>query len=101
MTSPLGEARRVSAIVGAHYGLLCREVVYSRPHTVLKHPNPRVAAGFGAQFEYASGPYNPILQKKVEDPLFLAFLPLREGLRSTLSSRSLFLLVIEIALTFI
>jgi 1-aminocyclopropane-1-carboxylate deaminase/D-cysteine desulfhydrase-like pyridoxal-dependent ACC family enzyme len=34
---------------------------------VLKHVSPRIAAGFGAYFEYAKGPYNPILQKKVEE----------------------------------
>lgn len=55
----------MSAIVGAHYGLPAREVVYSKPDTVLKHENPRIAAGFGAHFEYASGPYNPILQRRV------------------------------------
>jgi 1-aminocyclopropane-1-carboxylate deaminase/D-cysteine desulfhydrase-like pyridoxal-dependent ACC family enzyme len=57
----------MSAIVGAHYGLRCRQVVYSKPETVLKHVNPQVAAGFGAAFEYANGPYNPILQRKVAD----------------------------------
>jgi 1-aminocyclopropane-1-carboxylate deaminase/D-cysteine desulfhydrase-like pyridoxal-dependent ACC family enzyme len=57
----------MSAIVGAHYGLLSRQVVYSKPETVLRHTNPRVAAGFGAVFEYANGPYNPILQRKVAD----------------------------------
>ena len=55
----------MSAIVGAHYGLKAREVVYSKPETILRHENPRIAAGFGAVFEYASGPYNPILQRKV------------------------------------
>lgn len=57
----------MSAIVGAHYGLLSRQVVYSKPETVLRHTNPKVAAGFGATFEYANGPYNPILQRKVND----------------------------------
>jgi len=57
----------MSAIVGAHYGLKCRQVVYSKPETVLNHPNPAVAHGFGAVFEYASGPYNPIIQRKVAD----------------------------------
>lgn len=57
----------MSAIVGAHYGLLCRQIVYSKPHTVLRHANPQVSAGFGAVFEYASGPYNPIIQRKVAD----------------------------------
>jgi len=57
----------MSAIVGAHYGLKSRQIVYSRPHTVLKHENPRIAAGFGAVFDYASGPYNPILQRMVAD----------------------------------
>lgn len=55
----------MSAIVGQHYGLQARQVVYSKPETVLKHENPRIAAGFGAVFEYASGPYNPIIQNKV------------------------------------
>lgn len=57
----------MSAIVGAHYGLQCRQVVYSKPDTVLSHVNPRVAAGFGAVFEYANGPYNPIIQSKVKE----------------------------------
>jgi hypothetical protein len=57
----------MTAIVGAHYGLKTREIVYSKPHTVLKHDNPRIAAGFGAVFDYANGPYNPILQKMVSD----------------------------------
>lgn len=57
----------MSAIVGAHYGLPSRLIVYSKPTTVLRHDSPRIAAGFGAYFEYASGPYNPILQRKVAD----------------------------------
>lgn len=57
----------MSAIVGAHYGLPARQVVYSKPETVLTHENPRIAAGFGAVFEYARGPYNPILQRQVAD----------------------------------
>lgn len=57
----------MSAIVGSHYGLKNRQVVYSKPHTVLTHDNPRIAAGFGAVFEYANGPYNPIIQKRVAD----------------------------------
>lgn len=57
----------MSAIVGAHYGLPTRQVVYSKPHTVLKHENPRIAYGFGAEFEYANGPYNPIIQRRVAD----------------------------------
>lgn len=57
----------MSAIVGAHYGLPSRQIVYSKPETVLRHDNPNIAAGFGAVFEYASGPYNPILQRKVAD----------------------------------
>lgn len=57
----------MSAIVGAHYGLRARQIVYSKPETVLRHENPRIAYGFDAEFEYASGPYNPILQRKVVD----------------------------------
>lgn len=57
----------MSAIVGRHYGLPSRLVVYSRPNSVLRHISPRVAAGFGATFEYAKGPYNPILQRKVKE----------------------------------
>ena len=57
----------MSAIVGSHYGLPARQIVYSKPDTVLRHDNPRIAHGFGAEFEYASGPYNPILQRKVVD----------------------------------
>ncbi len=57
----------MSTIVGAHYGLPTRLVVYSKPSTVLRHSSPRISAGFGARFEYANGPYNPILQRKVAD----------------------------------
>lgn len=57
----------MSAIVGAHYGLKARQVVYSKPETVLRHENPRIAYGFGAEFEFATGPYNPILQRMVQD----------------------------------
>lgn len=56
----------MSAIVGYHYGLPAREVVYSKPETVLTHENPAIAYGFGAVFEYAKGPYNPIIQRHVE-----------------------------------
>jgi len=56
----------MSAIVGAHLGLRSRVVVYSKPHTVLGHDNPRIAAGFGAHFEYANAPYNPVLQRTVD-----------------------------------
>ena len=57
----------MSAIVGAHYGLPSRQVVYSKPESIMRHVNPQVAAGFGTTFEYASGPYNPILQRMVND----------------------------------
>jgi len=57
----------MSAIVGAHYGLPSRLVVYSKPETVLGHASPAIAHGFGASFEYASGPYNPILQRRVDE----------------------------------
>jgi len=57
----------MSAIVGAHFGLKCRQVVYSKPHTVLTHENPSISAGFGAVFEYVNGPYNPIIQRRVVD----------------------------------
>ena len=57
----------MSAIVGAHYGLRARQVVYSKPETVLSHENPRIAYGFGAEFEYTNGPYNPIIQRRVAD----------------------------------
>ncbi len=55
----------MSTVIGAHYGLPTRLVVYSKPSTVLSHPSPRISAGFGAKFEYATGPYNPIIQRKV------------------------------------
>jgi len=57
----------MSAIVGAHFGLRSIQVVYSKPSTVTTHDNPRIAAGFGARFEYARGPYNPIIQRRVEE----------------------------------
>jgi 1-aminocyclopropane-1-carboxylate deaminase/D-cysteine desulfhydrase-like pyridoxal-dependent ACC family enzyme len=56
----------MTAIVGAHYGLPVTEVVYSKPHTLMGHPNPAIAAGFGAEFDYAKGPYNPIIQSRVD-----------------------------------
>lgn len=57
----------MSTIIGKHYGLPSRLVVYSKPSTLLSHTSPRISAGFGAHFEYANGPYNPIIQKKVAD----------------------------------
>lgn len=57
----------MTAIVGAHYGMRAKQVIYSSPTTVLSHENPQIAAGFGAVFEFAPGPYNPILQRRVID----------------------------------
>ena len=57
----------MTSIVGAHFGLPVTCVVYSKPETILGHLSPRIAAGFGATFVYAKGPYNPILQKGVAD----------------------------------
>jgi 1-aminocyclopropane-1-carboxylate deaminase/D-cysteine desulfhydrase-like pyridoxal-dependent ACC family enzyme len=57
----------MSTIVGQHFALPSRLVVYSKPATVLRHASPRISAGFGATFEYANGPYNPIIQRKVAD----------------------------------
>ena len=56
----------MSAIVGRHYGLDVFQVVYSTPQTVLRHDNPRIAYGFGADFVYAKCPYNPELQRLVD-----------------------------------
>ena len=56
----------MSAIVGAHYGLPTRLIVgATKPHTLLRHTNPYVAAGFGATFEYINVAYNPALQREV------------------------------------
>lgn len=57
----------MSAIVGAHFGLPTRLVVYSKPETVLRHTSPHIAAGFGAVFEFVRGPYNPIIQRRVRE----------------------------------
>lgn len=57
----------MSTIVGKHFGLPSRLVVYSKPSTLYRHASPRISAGFGATFEYANGPYNPIIQRKVAD----------------------------------
>lgn len=57
----------MSAIVGSHYRLPSTQVVYSRPHSLMGHINPRIAAGFGAAFDYAKGPYNPIIQSRVRE----------------------------------
>lgn len=54
-----------SAVVAAHFNMPVYEIVYSKPSTVLTHANPRVAYGFGAEFIYANGPYNPIIQNRV------------------------------------
>jgi len=56
----------MTAIMGAHYGMPVTQVVYSKPSTLMSHPNPAIAAGFGATFDYAKGPYNPILQARVD-----------------------------------
>jgi 1-aminocyclopropane-1-carboxylate deaminase/D-cysteine desulfhydrase-like pyridoxal-dependent ACC family enzyme len=56
----------MSAIVGAHYGLQTRLVVgATKPATLKRHPNPYVALGFGAHFEYINVAYNPALQREV------------------------------------
>jgi 1-aminocyclopropane-1-carboxylate deaminase/D-cysteine desulfhydrase-like pyridoxal-dependent ACC family enzyme len=57
----------MSAIVGAHFGLRCQQVVYSKPNSVLRHANPQIAAGFGADFVFAAAPYNPVIQRKVDE----------------------------------
>jgi len=56
----------MSAIIGAHYGLPSRLIVgATKPKTMLYHPNPRIAAGFGAKFEFINVAYNPALQREV------------------------------------
>ena len=55
----------MSAIVGAHYGLLSKQFVYTKPETLLRHPNPRVAAGFGAEFFATPAGFNPNIQREV------------------------------------
>lgn len=57
----------MSAIVGQHFGLPSRLVVYSKPETLLRHASPRISAGFGARFEFVRGPYNPIIQRRVSE----------------------------------
>ncbi len=57
----------MSAILGAHYGIPTRMIVYSKPHTILTHPNPRMAYGFGAEFEYVKSPYNTTIQSRVKE----------------------------------
>lgn len=56
-----------TAVIGAHFGLRVTEVVFSKPHTVATHTNPHIAMGFGAAIAYATGPYNPIIQRAVRD----------------------------------
>lgn len=71
----------MSTIIGAHYGLPARLVVgATKPETMLKHPNPRISAGFGAKFEYISVAYNPQLQKKVEELTKPSSLVVRYGI---------------------
>jgi len=58
----------MSAIIGKHYGLPSRLIVgATKPETLMNHPNPRIAAGFGASFEYINVAYNPALQRKVAE----------------------------------
>lgn len=56
----------MTAIVGRHFGMSSVQVVYSKPETLMRHDNPRMAAGFGACFNYVRGPYNPIIQAEVK-----------------------------------
>lgn len=57
----------MSAVVGAHYGLQTRLIVgATKPSSIMRHPNPYVAAGFGAHFEYINVAYNPALQREVK-----------------------------------
>lgn len=55
----------MTAAVSRHFGMNSVQVVYSKPETLMRHVNPRIAAGFGAVFDYAKGPYNPIIQAEV------------------------------------
>ncbi len=56
----------MSAIVAAHYGLQT-ELVIGATHaaSAAKHPNPQIAARFGARFHIIPVAYNPQLQTKV------------------------------------
>lgn len=56
-----------SSVIGAHYGLKTRIVVgATKPETLLRHSNARVAYGMEAHFEYIKVAYNPALQREVK-----------------------------------
>lgn len=56
----------LSTMVAAHYGYPITLVVYSTPKSLLTHEQPCIAYGLGAEFAYAKGPYNPIIQRTVQ-----------------------------------
>ena len=71
----------MSAIIGAHYELPSRLIVgATKPKTMLHHPNPYIAAGFGAKFEFINVAYNPALQRKVEELTKPSSLVVRYGI---------------------
>ena len=58
----------MTAFLSAVYGLPSLHVVgATTPETIMRHPNPLIAAGFGATFDYIKVGYNPALQKRVAE----------------------------------
>jgi len=56
----------MTAAVAAHLGMKSIHVVgATKPHTAAKHVQPQMAARFGAEFFFAPGAYNTILQPAV------------------------------------
>ncbi|CAB4132204.1 hypothetical protein UFOVP139_19 [uncultured Caudovirales phage] len=64
--SVLSPQHSMTGILSAYYGLPSYHVIgATNPASSLKHPNIRVARGFGAHFDYINVAYNPALQKRV------------------------------------
>lgn len=58
----------MTAFLAAVHGLPSLHVVgATTPETIMRHPNPLIAAGFGATFDYIKVGYNPALQKRVAE----------------------------------
>jgi 1-aminocyclopropane-1-carboxylate deaminase/D-cysteine desulfhydrase-like pyridoxal-dependent ACC family enzyme len=58
----------MTAFLAAVHGLPSLHVVgATTPETIMRHPNPLIAAGFGAAFDYIKVGYNPALQKRVAE----------------------------------
>jgi 1-aminocyclopropane-1-carboxylate deaminase/D-cysteine desulfhydrase-like pyridoxal-dependent ACC family enzyme len=58
----------MTAFLAAVYGMKSLNVVgATSPATLFNYPNPAIAAGFGAEFDFIKVAYNPALQRRVEE----------------------------------